>query len=82
MEIKPSITPLKALFGHNLRRVRRAHDMSQEQLAELTGVSVETISFIERGIHGPRFGLIEKITQVLQVDAAKLFSSAGQSDHY
>nr|WP_269745931.1 helix-turn-helix transcriptional regulator [Gilvimarinus polysaccharolyticus] len=49
--------------------------LSQEALAEATGVTVETISHIQRGIHGPRFGLIEKLEMVLDVNTESFFKN-------
>ena len=64
---------LKALFGHNHAQQRQAKDLTQEELAEACGVTANTISFIERGIHGPRFDLLERLVDVLEVSAATLF---------
>lgn len=47
--------------------------MSQEDLAFLLDVSVETVSHIERGIHGPRFDLLEDISRTLGVTPRDLF---------
>ena len=47
--------------------------MTQEELAEHVGVSIESISNMERGIHGPSFDNLEKIISVLQIPAKNLF---------
>ncbi|BFM20496.1 helix-turn-helix domain-containing protein [Gilvimarinus japonicus] len=67
------MSDLKTLFGQNVANRRRELGLSQEALAEATGVTVETISHIERGIHGPRFGLIEKLELVMDMNAESLF---------
>ena len=42
-------------FGHHLRRLRLAADLTQEELAERAGVSARLVSDLERGtIHRPR----------------------------
>ncbi|WP_346839831.1 helix-turn-helix transcriptional regulator [Microbulbifer sp. SAOS-129_SWC] len=64
---------LKQLFGARMAELRRARGMSQEDLADLLGVSVETVSHIERGIHGPRFDLLEGIARTLGVEPRELF---------
>ncbi len=47
--------------------------MTQEQLAEAAGISVEFLSFMERGIHAPSFETLEKLSQVLGVDVEEFF---------
>jgi len=64
---------LKQQFGQRLAELRRAKGMSQEDLAFLLDVSVETVSHIERGIHGPRFDLLEDISRTLGVTPRDLF---------
>ena len=50
--------------------------MTQESLAELTGLSVEFISYIERGIHAPSFDTLEKLSEALKVSFSELFNFA------
>lgn len=64
---------LKQQFGQRLAELRKARKLSQEDLAFLLDVSVETISHIERGIHGPRFDLLEDISRTLGVEPRDLF---------
>lgn len=69
----PGVMSLKSQFGQRVRFLRRAADLSQDELAEACGCSVETISFIERGIHGPRFDLLERLAAALGRPVADLF---------
>jgi transcriptional regulator with XRE-family HTH domain len=64
---------LKTRFGKRLRQVRRERDLTQEQLAEALGVSVEAVSNFERGVHAPSFESLEKLAEVLQVSVYQLF---------
>ncbi|WP_043316559.1 helix-turn-helix domain-containing protein [Microbulbifer sp. HZ11] len=64
---------LKQQFGQRLTVLRKARGISQEDLAFLLDVSVETVSHIERGIHGPRFDLLEDIARTLGVEPRELF---------
>lgn len=64
---------LKRTFGLKLKALRQQTKLSQEELAEVCGVSTETISFIERGIHGPRFDLLERLAKALDVEVWQLF---------
>jgi len=47
--------------------------MSQEQFAELLGISVDFLSLIERGINAPSFENIEVFSAQLNMPASALF---------
>lgn len=64
---------LKKQFGKRVQQLRHAKKITQEELAEQVGVSIESISNIERGIHGPGFETLEKIMAALEVPAKTLF---------
>ena len=64
---------LKNKFGKNLRKLRKEKDITQEALADKTGLSIESISNIERGIFGPKFDTLEKIAKALKVKVKELF---------
>jgi transcriptional regulator with XRE-family HTH domain len=64
---------LKTNFGQNLKRLRKTRKLTQEQLAESIGVSVDFISNVERGINGPSFDTLEKLAAVLGVAVVELF---------
>jgi transcriptional regulator with XRE-family HTH domain len=67
------MSTLRFRFGRRLRQIRRQKDLTQEQLAEAVGISVEFLSNMERGINAPSFETLEKLTQVLQVPPEELF---------
>ncbi|WP_331351771.1 helix-turn-helix transcriptional regulator [Cellvibrio sp. UBA7671] len=69
----PESTSLKKQFGKRLQQVRSSRGLTQEELAEKVGLTIESISNIERGIHGPSFDNLEKITTALNVPAKSLF---------
>ncbi len=68
------MSTLRALFGKRLRSVRRQKDLTQQQLAEAVGISVEFLSLMERGINSPSFETLEKLSEVLQVPVAAFFT--------
>jgi transcriptional regulator with XRE-family HTH domain len=68
---------LKKQFGKRVQQLRQANKITQEELAEQVGLSIESISNIERGIHGPSFDNLEKIIIALQVPAKSLFEFEG-----
>ncbi len=47
--------------------------MSQEQFAELLGISVDFLSLIERGINAPSFENIEVFSAQLNMPVSALF---------
>jgi transcriptional regulator with XRE-family HTH domain len=48
--------------------------MSQEEFAELIGISVDFLSLIERGINAPSFENIDAFSAQLQIPISELFS--------
>jgi transcriptional regulator with XRE-family HTH domain len=65
------VTP-EEQFAVNLRRYREAARLSQEQLAEKTGLHPTEISRLERAVREPRLGTIARLAHALGVSAAKL----------
>jgi transcriptional regulator with XRE-family HTH domain len=55
-------SPLAARFGRNLWRQRRRADLSQEELADLTGLHRVGIGRVERGEQLPRLDTILKVS--------------------
>lgn len=70
------MTTLRHRFGKRLRQIRRYKDLTQEQLAEAVGVTVEFISNIERGKSAPSFETIEKLTAALGVEVEEFFKTS------
>ena len=62
-----------ATTGEKLRRLRRGSALTQEQLAEASGVSPSTIVAIERGDRlNPHPGTLGKLAEALGVSPADL----------
>ena len=64
---------LKEDFGKRLQALRVKLDITQEKLADDVGLTVESISNIERGIFGPKFENLEKIARSLNIPVKELF---------
>jgi transcriptional regulator with XRE-family HTH domain len=60
------------MFGRNLCLARRRSGLSQERLAERTGLCRDTIYKIEMGQRSPRLGTLLILADALRVDAADL----------
>ena len=56
-----------------LKAARAAKDLSQQQLADLIGVSRQTISSIEKGDYNPTINLCIAICKVLDKTLDELF---------
>ena len=61
-----------ALFGSTLRRVRREKGLSQEQLAELTGLSTNFVGEMERGLKAPGLTVIVRLARALDTTVQEL----------
>ena len=55
-------------FGKKIKLERIRNDISQEQFAELLGVSTRTVSLIENGHQHPKFFLVVNIAKKLNLD--------------
>lgn len=64
---------LRSLFGRRVRSLRKVRDLTQEELAEHTNLSVEYISRIERGLASPSFDSIAALADSLRVEPLQLF---------
>lgn len=63
---------LNTRFGRNLRYYREKQQLTQEQVAELTGISSTSYKAMERGKTGTKFKTLVKIAEILDVDPSVL----------
>jgi len=66
------VDSLKEL-GKRIRILRRLSDITQAELAERCGLSVNFIALLERGRSAPSFETIERLAVALRVPMAELF---------
>ncbi len=71
--MSPETPSLKKQFGLRLHDVRQGAGLTQEALAAQVDLTVESISNMERGIHGPSFDNLDKIARALRVPVKALF---------
>ncbi|HBY58793.1 MAG TPA: transcriptional regulator [Solibacterales bacterium] len=69
---------LKQQFGARLRSIRLERRVTQDEFAELLGVSSDFISNLERGINGPSFDVLEVIAGRLSMEVGDLFDFSAQ----
>jgi transcriptional regulator with XRE-family HTH domain len=65
---------LQRKLGQRIASLRKGRKLTQEQLAEAVGCSVEFISLVERGVNAPSVAGLEKFAKILQVEVRELFT--------
>lgn len=65
---------LQRKLGQRIASLRKARKLTQEQLAEAIGCSVEFISLVERGVNAPSVAGLEKFAKVLKTEVKELFN--------
>ncbi|PRP97671.1 HTH-type transcriptional regulator PuuR [Enhygromyxa salina] len=63
------------LFGHHVRRLRKARGLTQERLAELSGLAVDTIRRLERDEFSPSLNTMRKLAGGLDLPMSTLFEA-------
>lgn len=64
-----------SIVGMNLRRLRTKHEVTQEQLAERSGLSITGIALIETGERDPQFETIQALASALGEPVEELVST-------
>jgi len=64
---------LKEKFGARLKEIRRSKNMTQENLAELTGMDIPNLSNIERGKKFVSAETLSKLAKALNITENVLF---------
>lgn len=62
------------IIGSNMRRLRKARGLTQEQLAHEAGVAMRYVAGVERAEENPSLKFLVKIAHALGVEPADLFS--------
>lgn len=61
------------IVGKNIRRLRKARGVTQEQLAAEAGMAMRYLSGVERGEENPTLRFLAKIADALEVPLTDLF---------
>ena len=73
--------PLRLRLATNLRALRRAKGLSQEGLADLSGLHYTYIGGIERGERNPSIDNVGRLAEALGLDAVDLLRAELVSGH-
>ncbi len=63
---------LRDVFARNLRRLRQARGLSQEELAAEADISREYLGALERAGYSASIDVIERLAKALRTDPVKL----------
>lgn len=69
------MSSLRRQVGTKVRHYRERAGLTQTELGELIGKSLETIGRIERGSSAPSLELLEKLAEALKVDPRDLLGT-------
>jgi transcriptional regulator with XRE-family HTH domain len=67
---------LREVFAGNLRRLRYAKDMSQDDLAYEAEISRSYLSQLEKGVFYASLKIIGKLADALEIEPAELLKTA------
>jgi len=71
------MSTLRRQVGALVRHHRERMDITQAELGDLVGKSMETIGRIERGATAPSLALLEKLALALKVEPRDLLGAGG-----
>ncbi len=64
---------LREVVARNLRRLRHAKGLSQEELADRAGINRNYVGMLEREQHAATVDMLEKLALVLDLDPVVFF---------
>jgi transcriptional regulator with XRE-family HTH domain len=64
---------LREIVATNLRRLRHAKGLSQEELADRADINRNYVGMLEREQHAATVDMLEKLAEVLETDPVEFF---------
>lgn len=64
---------LREIVATNLRRLRHAKGLSQEELADRAGINRNYVGMLEREQHAATVDMLEKLADILETDPVEFF---------
>jgi transcriptional regulator with XRE-family HTH domain len=65
---------IREVLAVNLKRLRKAKGLSQEELAHQVGIDRTYVSALERRVYAASIDLVDRLAKALQVDAQALLT--------
>ena len=69
------MSDLRARFAAEIKVARQSAGLTQEQLAEATGTSVDFLSKLERGLNSPSLETLAAIVKALALDPVRVLQA-------
>jgi len=63
---------IREILASNLKRYRKAADLTQEELAHRVGIDRTYVSSLERCVYGASIDLLDRVAKALDIEAADL----------
>lgn len=76
------MTDIKRNLANNIRRLRESHNMSQQQIAKLSGIPRPTWASLETGTANPTLAVLSKAANALNVSIEELVGSPRSEFEY
>lgn len=67
------MTKIREIFAKNLNSLRKERRLTQQNLAELSTLSISTIAYLETSRMWPGDETVHKLAEALKVDEARFF---------
>ena len=68
---------IRDVFARNLRTLRKAKGLSQEEVAHEAGIDRTYVSALERSVYNPSIDVVDRLAQVLEVEPSELLRRTG-----
>ncbi len=68
-------------LGREIREIRKGQKMTQSELAKKAGISIVTVSRLERGERDPHLGTLMRVAKGLGVPPLELLRLADYFEH-
>ena len=72
---------INVIIGANIKQIREKHGLTQEQLSEMMGIGVKSLSAIERGVVGISLTQLKNVCEMLgESSDALIFGNSSNVD--
>ena len=68
-------------LGERARQIRKERNMSQQKVADKSGLALRTVSRIERGLMNPSFEVLSNLASALETSTKNLLTFPGEEDN-